>query len=342
MKLWKKELAAFAGVALLTALAAGTAFAAESRTKITSVSLTIDSDIAVGDSGGSVTATANGSNYDVTDVDIVNDDGEWVDGDVPRVEITMEADSDYYFASMSKAKVTLKGDKATYVSSRREDSSSTLIVTVKLADLEGTMEIDDVSWQNDNSTVATWETTSGAVSYQVRLYRGSSSVGSAVSTSSEYYNFVSSITREGEYYFKVRAVNSNNKKGDWYESDYIYVDEDMLARIKAGEFNNVTNNSGSTANAPGNTQQQASWIKDNVGWWYRYANGSYPTNGWLQINGQWYCFDSVGYMRTGWIRAGDGKYYYCDLTNGNMLTNTWTPDNYYVDASGAWVQGRTR
>ena len=134
-------------------------------------SITIDSDIAVGDSGGSVTATANGSNYDVTDVDIVNDDGEWVDGDVPRVEITLEADSDYYFASMAKSKVSLKGDKATYVSSRREDSSSTLIITVKLDDLEGTMEIDNVSWENDNSPVATWETTSGAVSYQVRYTR---------------------------------------------------------------------------------------------------------------------------------------------------------------------------
>lgn len=347
MKLWKKGLAGLIGVALLSALVAGSALAAESRTKITSVSITIDSDIAVGDSSGSVSATANGSNYDVTDVDVVNDDGEWVDGDVPRVEITLEADSDYYFASMSKAKVSLKGDKATYVSSRREDSSSTLIVTVKLADLEGTMEIDDATWQNDNSPVATWENTSGAVSYQVRLYRGSSSVGSAVSTSNEYYNFASSITREGEYYFKVRAVNSNNKKGDWYESDYIYVDEEMLAKIKAGNYNNVTNssssNSGTITNTPGNNNtQQASWIKDNVGWWYRFADGTYPKNGWLQINNLWYCFDSVGYMRTGWIQAGDGNYYYCDLTNGNMLTNTWTPDNYYVDGSGIWVQGRTR
>ena len=307
MKLWKKGLAGFIGAALLSALAVGSAFAAESRTKITSVSITIDSDITVGDSGGSVTASANGSNYDVTDVDIVNDDGEWVDGDVPREEITLEADSDYYFNSMTKEKVTLKGSKATYVSSRRQDSSYTLIITVKLDSLEGTMEIDDVTWQNDNSPIATWETTSGAVSYQVRLYRGSSSVGSAVTTSNEYYNFASSITREGEYYFKVRATNSNNKKGDWYESDYIYVDDEMLANIKAGNYNNVTNSSssGSTANSPASSQQ-ASWIKDSVGWWYRFANGTYPTNGWLQINNQWYCFDCVGYMRTGWIQAGDG------------------------------------
>ena len=105
----EKKFSRMIGAVLLTALAAGTALAAESRTKITSVSITIDSDIAVGDSGGSVTATANGSNYDVTDVDIVNDDGEWVDGDVPRVEITLEADGDYYFASMSEGQGNLKG-----------------------------------------------------------------------------------------------------------------------------------------------------------------------------------------------------------------------------------------
>ena len=171
---------------------------------------------------------------------------------------------------MAKSKVSLKGDKATYVSSRREDSSSTLIITVKLDDLEGTMEIDNVSWENDNSPIATWETTSGAVSYQVRLYRGSSSVGSAVTTSSEYYNFASSITREGEYYFKVRAVNSNSKKGDWYESDYIYVDEEMLANIKAGNYTTGNTSSGSTANTPGGSTRQAAWVKDSVGWWYRF------------------------------------------------------------------------
>ena len=37
-----------------------------------------------------------------------------------------------------------------------------------------------------------------------------------------------------------------------------------------------------------------------------------------------------------------GNYYYCDLTNGNMVTNTWTPDGYYVNESGIWVKGKTR
>lgn len=33
----------------------------------------------------------------------------------------------------------------------------------------------------------------------------------------------------------------------------------------------------------------------------------------------------------------DGKWYYCGA-DGAMLTNTTTPDNYYVGADGAWVQ----
>lgn len=346
MRLWKRGMTAMLGASLLAALCAGNAFAAESRTKISSVTLTISSDIEAGDDSGSVDVTTTADTYEVTDVDIVNDEGEWVSGDVPRVEITLSADDDYYFASMSKSKVTLKGDDATYVTSHREDSSSTLILTVKLDELEGSMEIDDVNWEDDNSPIARWEESSGAKSYQVRLYRGSSSVGSAVTTTNTYYNFASSITREGEYYFKVRAVSSSSKKGDWFESDYIYVDEEMLDEIKSGSYNYVNNGSGSTStsNSPGSSSATGTWMKNSVGWWYQYSNGSYPTNGWLEINNVWYCFDSVGYMRTGWIVASDGKYYYCDPTPGSnegaMLTNQRTPDGYWVDASGAWVPGQ--
>ena len=62
----------------------------------------------------------------------VNDNGEWSSGDVPQVAITLEADSDYYFGTMSSSRVKLRGDDAKYIKSRREDSSSTLIVTIKL------------------------------------------------------------------------------------------------------------------------------------------------------------------------------------------------------------------
>lgn len=334
MTKWKKGLSVILSAGLLAAAFSGSAWAAETRTKISSVTLTIDSDIEAGDDSGTVDVTCSSSTYSVTDVDIINDDGEWVSGDVPKVEITLEADDDYYFASMSSSKVKLKGDDATYVSSKRQDSSSTLIITVKLGEVEGTMEIEDVTWENDDSPIATWEEAAGAKSYQVRLYRGSSSVGEAVTTTNTYYNFASKITRTGEYYFKVRAVSSSSKKGEWFESDYIYVDDDNLSEYQNYSYSGSS--STNTVSAPGTAQTTGTWLRNDTGWWYQYPDGSYPTNGWLLINNVWYCFDSVGYMRTGWIQAGNA-WYYCDTNSGAMLTNTRTPDGYYVDGNGVWI-----
>lgn len=75
------------------------------------------------------------------------------------------------------------------------------------------------------------------------------------------------------------------------------------------------------------------WRKDSKGWWYRYANGSYPKSKWLKLDA-WYWFDSKGYavanrweklggywywfgadcrMKTGWQKI-NGKWYYLNPT----------------------------
>ena len=57
------------------------------------------------------------------------------------------------------------------------------------------------------------------------------------------------------------------------------------------------------------------WQNNGYGWWYQCANGTYPNSEWEIINGIWYYFDENGYM----------------------LADTTTPDGYYVDENGAWV-----
>ncbi len=54
------------------------------------------------------------------------------------------------------------------------------------------------------------------------------------------------------------------------------------------------------------------WKQDNIGWWYQNDNGTYPANGWQDVNGKQYFFNSSGYL----------------------LTNTTTPDGKQVDANG--------
>ena len=76
------------------------------------------------------------------------------------------------------------------------------------------------------------------------------------------------------------------------------------------------------------------WKRDNRGWWYVNDKGTYPRNAWQQIDGKWYCFDGIGYMlHDTW--AGD---YYLG-SDGAMLTNTTTPDGYYVGADGKYIAG---
>ena len=54
--------------------------------------------------------------------------------------------------------------------------------------------------------------------------------------------------------------------------------------------------------------------------------------------GQWFFFDKgTGEMFVNrWYQNWDGNYYYFG-SNGVMLTNTYTPDGYYVNADGVWV-----
>ena len=75
------------------------------------------------------------------------------------------------------------------------------------------------------------------------------------------------------------------------------------------------------------------WLKDGGTWYYLNKSGSMAT-GWVKDNGSWYYLKDSGAMATGWIKD-NGKWYYL-ASSGNMLSNTRTPDGYYVDASGVW------
>ncbi len=84
-------------------------------------------------------------------------------------------------------------------------------------------------------------------------------------------------------------------------------------------------------------EANASWIKDNNGWWYSQLN---YVIGWKQVNNVWYYFDNNGYMKTGWIHD-NGTWYYTDL-NGDMQTGIVEVNGkvYYLDKNGAMATGK--
>ena len=111
---------------------------------------------------------------------------------------------------------------------------------------------------------------------------------------------------------------------------------------------------------PAPAPQGGAWISDSVGWWYRYADGSYPAGVSVRIGDSVYRFDARGYMRTGWVSEDGawfyhhasgaqasgwvkdgGSWYYLDPASGRMATgwllngSTW----YYLMPSGAMATG---
>lgn len=57
------------------------------------------------------------------------------------------------------------------------------------------------------------------------------------------------------------------------------------------------------------TNNTIGWIKNDTGWWYKNADGSYPRNCWIKLDA-WYSFDSQGYARQSvWIQD-QGHWYW--------------------------------
>ena len=115
--------------------------------------------------------------------------------------------------------------------------------------------------------------------------------------------------------------------GSWY-----YLDEEGKMQTgwqKVGGIWYYMNGSG---------QMLTGWQQIGGIWYYMNGSGRMLT-GWQQIGGSWYYLDGSGHMLTGWQQIG-GTYYYLQ-PSGAMAADTWIGD-WYVDDSGAWIEGKKK
>jgi glucan-binding YG repeat protein len=203
---------------------------------------------------------------------------------------------------------------------------------------------DDLYWSNNTKKnddrekegpIARWEKVENAHNYQVYVYYEEEYL-TDVKTKNNYYNFRSKMTKVGNYSFKVRALSKDSSK--YRSSSYSEMSEDHYVNENAVENADIPDEK--NASIVGNSE----WKQDDKGWWYRYANGSYPSNGWFQdpAGGNWYYMDQEGYMVTGWIENNGQRYYLAaeGTPAGAMVTGDYTIDGilYHFDANGALMQ----
>ncbi len=119
---------------------------------------------------------------------------------------------------------------------------------------------------------------------------------------------IAAITEDGDY--KAVCTVKVTKSGNKNESDSDSDDDSSSDRSNYNlkPIDTVTSSTGK-------------WMQDQISWWYKNADGSYPANRWQLINDKWYFFNKAGYMVTGWILSNN-KWYYLDI-DGAMLEDSW-------------------
>lgn len=85
------------------------------------------------------------------------------------------------------------------------------------------------------------------------------------------------------------------------------------------------------------------WQKDDTGFWYVRANGTYPKGQfeYIEDNKAWFYFDAEGYcVKSDWVFHTDGKWYYFEedgymVTSWRKINNKW----YYFNRDGSMQTG---
>ena len=78
----------------------------ENRSPVGSIGLNVSSSIHVGDESSDVDVSLDFGDCDISNVDVINEpSGKWVDKDKPKLEVTLEADDDYYFNTVMRKRM---------------------------------------------------------------------------------------------------------------------------------------------------------------------------------------------------------------------------------------------
>lgn len=256
------------------------------------------------------------SGVKVESVEWSKDPKDWKPGKRVYATITLSANDDFS-ASYSKRNCVISG--ATF-SSASVDGNEMVVRAGYYPVVQLDMP-ESADWSTKSQTTAQWDKVAYAAGYQIRLYYNGTYLRT-INASTNKMDLAEYMTKEGNYFYEVRATGSENDDNKYFKYGEYTLSEDM-------NLKDLGDTSGK-------------WRSDTVGKKYQKQDGTYVNHAWHKIFGKWYYFDENGYMVTGWRLVGT-TWYYMDQT-GAMLTG-WIQDNhvwYYLNNDGSmatgWVQ----
>ncbi|MDO4282144.1 MAG: hypothetical protein Q4D02_00770 [Clostridia bacterium] len=311
-----------------------TAFAAESVKKVT-VKFNVNEE------GEEPEISVSGDSHShITEI-LWYDSGEkeWYDhfsddlkpDDTVKCAIKIEPDDGYVFNNLDRRNAwKFTGDKSRVTYRSSDYNASQAVVNLSYGPIGGKIELEDIYWDN---TIAKWDGIDNAKSYTLLLYKGNNKKYTFENITNTSIDLSSYLTEKGTYYFKVKPIFEDNRiKGE-------YVESYNSLQVNTPYTGSSNYNDCSSYNYDYSLRNTWKLCPDSK-WRYYDANGYSITLGWHKINHVYYYFAN-GYMKTGWIQDGT-DWYFCDRSNGAMLTNQLIQDNgkiYYLCPDGRMVKG---
>ena len=306
--------------------------------------------------------------YELEECEWIDDITELKVGDAPRMQVTLSAiprEQEYanystiylFTGSYNSSNVTVR--KGSLLAADTRDSGYTLLVTLRINEVNGTYDAPtSANWTSTLGT-AKWDTDyNDSGYYDIYCYRGGKIVKKLQNYKGNTYNFYPYMTAEGDYMFKVRTVpvpgsGSVGKSSEWTESGVLAIGKSQVSdgsgqttADENGGSGSVINGSVDTINGQ-NFGSQYGWITQGNSQYFRYPDGKIAT-GWMKLDDKYYRFDNTGKLQKGWFQNQYGAWFYLDPNTGAMKTG-WFNDNgnyYYLrtekgDNEGSMAKGLT-
>ena len=372
-KQWKTAVVSVALASVIGVLPVSAA----SRIDQVQVSIDWEGNVEVGEEIGDVLADTECDEFIVNGAQFVNDNNQWKAGDTPRIQVDLTAEDGYTFVYKTSSHFSIDGQDANFKRASIYDGGSRMILELTLGRLEGSRnQVTGPCWED---YTAVWDEDNQADKYEIWLYRNNEVKNKVKTDDNSYdfsdkmtqkgnYKFRVRVIVDDEtgdwsefsdtYYLDAEEASDNRRDPFSFGSSSgngpnVSANKTASGNGPAGGSQNGSSpsgmgqngylgNTGSSTTAQGGSSSAPmteGWIYSDRGWWYRYADGSYPVNGWRQIAGRNYHFDENGYLMTGWQQMGNIWYYV--LPQGQLATG-WNNINekwYYMDETGIMQTG---
>jgi len=329
-------------------------FVSFAATEITSVSISLIEEKSDPGVIYPVEVSTYSKTFEIEDISVSKDYSDWSPGKKVTYTIVLIPKDSYKFSKSNTNFYVANGDIA---SKSVTTSKATLKVnyTPKV-----TLEAPENIYYEDEY-LAVWDKVTYAKSYTVRIYKNGTLSKTVTVTKTEIDLSTYATDDEDEITFSIAAGASSGTESKYLKiSSFVDFDSGITASDK-----NTTSGSfiGNFPYAMFRDQEGGyvtGWQQINSSWYYfkpennygacsewliteekRYYFNSFGImqTGWIEINNTWYYFSPDGSMVTGWLQTRpSGPWYYMDLNSGAMLSGTITPDGYYIDDSGKWIQ----